>query len=114
MDPDEIMRLMRIIRDNGHKHSYLPQTRAELDSHGMTGMAERALGSVGVEDYNPKEHSVLACTVITPGEMLTLPDNKTGPCAWGCGRTVQHRPWVPAALQPVCLYCLSERKAEDN
>lgn len=114
MDHDEVVRLMRIIRDNGHKPGYMPQTRDELDAHGLQGMAEKALGPIPLVAYDAAASGVLACTVILPGEMLTLPDNKTGPCAWACGRTVQFRPWVPPALQTVCLYCLSERKAEDN
>jgi hypothetical protein len=109
MDADEIMRLMRVIRAKGHTSAYTPRTRDELEALGAKGMP-----GVPVTEYDPKEHKVLACTVIAPGEMLTLPDNRTGPCAWRCGRTVQFRPWVPPELQTVCLYCLSEREKDDN
>jgi hypothetical protein len=114
MDPDEVLRLMRIIRDNGHTSAYLPTTRMELRARGIQGAAERALGAVPVAAYDPAQHAALACTVIVPGEVPTLPDNKTGLCAWRCGRTVQFRPWVPPGLETVCLYCLAERKKEDN
>lgn len=114
MDPTEIARLMRKIRENGHEMAYMPQTREELDEHGCSGAAERALGQMPVVPYDEAKGRVLACVVILPGEMLTMPDNRVRPCAWGCGRMVQHRPWVPPTVQPVCLYCCAERPKEDS
>jgi len=116
MKRDEVERLMRAIMAQGHEMNYLPQTQAELIAHHVIGSAERVLGAVKVVplDRAKAEGCVYVCTVITVGEMLTLPDNKTAPCAWGCGRTVQFRPWAPPELPRVCLYCMSERKKDDN
>lgn len=111
MDSDEVKRLMQKIRDRGHQVYYDARTRAELDERGRPGLAEEALGAVPVKEAH-EEDMLVVCTVITPGQMLTMPDNKTGPCSWGCGRTVQYRPWV--SLPVVCLYCVAERSAEDN
>lgn len=115
MDPNEIMRLLRIIHGNGHQAMYLPRTRDELNRMGIAGYAETALGPLEVVPFEkPDEKTVLICTVISAGETLTLPDNLTGPCAWGCGRTIQHRPWAPLELPRVCLYCMADRKKDDQ
>lgn len=113
MDSDEVKRLMRKIADQGHETLYDPRTKAELDALGVPGMAESVLGPQKVLDPpDDADDVVVACTVILPGQMLTLPDNKTGPCSWGCGRTVQYRPWVKHPV--VCLYCVSERPKDNQ
>ncbi len=62
----------------------------------------------------PKDakNCVLACITYEPGEELALPDNLTGICAWGCGRTIQYRPNHPEWLTKVCLHCIDERPRE--
>lgn len=115
MDHREAKRLMLMIQERGHKTAYLPETRAELDAWGMLGNAEAALGAMEVvplgQDDKP---SIFCCTTVSFGEVLSRADNKTCPCAWGCGRTVQHRPWAPESLPKICLYCAAEMPAEDN
>lgn len=113
MDPREVIRLMAIIQGNGHDMRYDPRTRQELDAWGTKGYAEKLLGHIKVCAPEPGEKdSITLCIVIAPGEMLQRPDNQTCKCDWGCGRTVQHRPWV--TLPKVCLYCAAERTAKDQ
>lgn len=116
MDAREIERLLRIIHANGHQAAYLPRTKAELIAHGATGHAERALGEMKIKEWTPgkDEKCAYICTVVQPGEMLTMPDNATAKCAWGCGRTIQFRPWAPPDLERVCLYCMADRKKDDQ
>lgn len=112
MDPEEVKRLMRLIAEKGHEPLYDPRTKAELEAHGLRGLAEIAIGPVPVRAVGEDDDLIVACTIVKPGEMLTMPDNKTGPCSWGCGRTVQYRPWVTNPV--VCLYCVSERGKDDQ
>lgn len=114
MDASEILRLLALIQKRGHEQLYDPRTKAELTASGVVGPVARVL--LGAAQELPPDadlsNSVMCCVPILPGEMLTIGDNKTGPCAWGCGRTVQFRPWV--TLPTVCLYCLSERGEKDQ
>lgn len=113
MDAREIARLLKLIQDNGHEQVYDPRTRQELEAWGRPGYAETVLGPLKVVPSTVDAKKACAvCLVIVPGEMLARPDNKVCPCAWGCGRTVQHRPWV--TLPRVCLYCMSERPKDNQ
>lgn len=104
MDPKETARLMALMAERGHKFSMEARTREELDAMGL----EAHFDGVPLA----ASEGVAACITIIPGEQLRLPDNKTGPCAWGCGRTVQFRPWVTRPT--VCLYCCAERSTKDQ
>jgi hypothetical protein len=116
MDTAEIERLLRIIRGNGHQARYLPKTKEELVALGGFEAAEAVLGHTDIkpveEPFN--KDAVLGCITYTHGEMLCMPDNVVGLCDWGCGRMVQYRPWVPKELPRVCLYCMADRKKDDN
>lgn len=108
MDPREVYRLMRIIIARGHEPVIDPRARNELKAGG----ASTDLLSMFPVSKASGMDSVCCCVVFVPGEKLTLPDNKTGDCAWGCGRKVEFRPWV--TLPTVCLYCMAERPVENN
>jgi hypothetical protein len=69
---------------------------------------------VGTLEHDSDMNQIVCCTSIAPGEALTMPDNVTGLCGWGCGRTIQFRPWVAAELIKVCLYCVAERSLQDS
>lgn len=115
MDASEIMRLLALIQERGHEQLYDPRTKVELEQLGapMSPVTAHLLKAAKVVPPDaPSDSMVMCCVSILPGEMLTIPDNKTGPCAWGCGRTVQYRPWV--SIPTVCLYCMSERPKADN
>lgn len=113
MDASEIMRLLALIQEHGHEQLYDPRTKAELALAPLGPVTAKLLEAAKeVPPDAPPNSLVMCCIPIFPGEMLTLADNKTGPCAWGCGRTVQHRPWV--SVPTVCLYCMSERPARDS
>lgn len=115
MDELEITRLLLLIRDNGHDVVYMERTREELDQLGVLGYGEKAFDKVLVRPWDgDTKQTMVVCTVILAGEMLSMEGNVTAPCAWKCGRTVQHRPWHPPALQKVCLYCAAERKMKDQ
>lgn len=114
MDPMEILRLLTLIQEHGHEQMVDPRTKAELMAAApMSPITAHLLKATKeVPPGTPSHSMVMICPPIRPGEMLTLADNKTAPCAWGCGRTVQFRPWV--AIPTVCLYCMSERPARDS
>lgn len=92
---------------------------ALLRSHGLTVTAATAaeLTSLGIPippqtktiSDDPADAIVLVCMEAHSGEPLIMPDNETAPCGWRCGRTIQHRPHVPAKAQKVCVSCASER-----
>lgn len=113
MDAMEIMRLMALIQERGHEQLYDPRTKAELAHLPASPVTAHLLNAAReLSPDAPQDGVVMCCVPIQPGEMLLLSDNKTGPCAWGCGRTVQFRPWV--TFPTVCLYCMSERPKEDH
>lgn len=108
MDTREVLRLLQMIAAKGHAVGYQQRSQDELKALGL------GLITGTVAEYDPAQNQIMACTVIVPGEALTLPDNATAPCAWGCGRQVQFRPWVAKELPKVCLYCMAERPLEDQ
>lgn len=55
----------------------------------------------------------LICMPVRRG-VLIYRNNRTGYCAWGCGRVVQWRPSAPAKLPRVCPFCVAARPEKDN
>jgi hypothetical protein len=115
MDADELVRLMTIIRKHTADGSMdVGRTQAQIDD-----IADRGIQWVWcvvsgkpiqkIELKPGDKEAVVGCTVIALGERTTLPDNRIGQCQWGCGRTVQWRPYLPDYVTKACLYCVVER-----
>lgn len=115
MDANELFRLMTIIRShmNSGKHQ-VGRTKEQI-----ADINDRAVQSVWevltnrpietVELRADDKEAVVGCTTVELGEKTTLPDNRIGPCQWGCGRIIQWRPYLPDHTTKACLYCVVER-----
>jgi len=115
MDAAELVRLMTIIRkhaDGGNMD--VGRTQEQIDD-----IQDRGIQSIWsvvsgkpiqrIELKPGDKDAVVGCTVIALGEKTTLPDNRIGPCGWGCGRIVQWRPYLPDTVTKSCLYCVVDR-----
>lgn len=120
MDPAELARLMVILRGHIDRGKIdVGRTQEQIDD-----VKDRATQSVWNALAPPgkpiptvvfpstkeaaKEH-VVGCSTIALGERTDEPDNRIGLCQWGCGRTIQWRPYLPDHITKVCLYCMVDR-----
>lgn len=117
MDNRETARLLSIIRDGLDKRGWKVARTSEQINDINQRNVESAWAVLGGQPPKviefPKgdaanEH-VVGCFPIIVGERVVLPDNKIGHCAWGCGRAIQYRPYIPDHVVKVCLYCVAER-----
>jgi|SRR6516162_6313220 hypothetical protein len=115
MDADELFRLMALIRkhtDGGDMDvGRTKEQIADIQDRGAQSMWTVLSGKpVPCIELKPGDKdAVIGCTTITLGERTTLPDNRIGQCQWGCGRTIQWRPYLPDYVTKACLYCVVER-----
>lgn len=79
-----------------------PSQIAELRAAGI----EVPKSIIVPEDTIP---SGVICSEYTGPASLVLLDNAITPCAWGCGRKLQHRPHFLPKVQKVCAYCFNQR-----
>lgn len=117
MDNAETKRLLSIIREGVATRNWkVARTSAQIADINQRAV-ESAWAVLGgpmpeviefPEGEAAKEH-VVGCFPLIFGEQLVVPDNKTCHCAWGCGRAIQYRPYVPDHVVKVCLYCVAER-----
>jgi hypothetical protein len=87
---------------------------ADVEDHGVTSVWEaltnKPIDVIELPAIGEKGNdAVVACTTLTMGERPTMPDNKITPCAYGCGRMIQWRPYLPEHITKVCLYCVTDR-----
>lgn len=116
MDTKTILRLMGEIAKKPGTHTVavgpdMPQAeRRAVAMASQLGINVQSAAKVTPPPDGQK--AVLCCIEVT--EPLTMPDNKTGPCAWGCGRTIQYRPYHPDWIDKACLHCVAGRQEKDN
>jgi hypothetical protein len=115
MDGNELFRLMTLIR----KHIGTGNMQVGRTKDQIADIQDRYVQSVWqvltdlpietVELRADDKEAVVGCTTVELGERTTLPDNRIGPCQWGCGRIVQWRPYLPDHVTKACLYCVVDR-----
>lgn len=116
MKPRMTLELMMSIIRSGKEHCVTETCRREVLEECGVDLSDFMEITADLPPVKPEgdEPCILGCITYEPGEELVLPDNETCLCGWNCGRTVQHRPNMPAWLTKVCLHCIDERPKDIN
>lgn len=108
---DKVQKLIREMMEKGSRPLIVPGS-----PHVHHGIMEEIAGEGNVASVDPKtlEPGTAIVVCIEATDPLRLPDNLTASCAYGCGKTLQHRPHYPDNIAKVCVDCALERATHTN